>query len=352
MLEIYDKELSQDPNIRWYFTNQTFDFSMIENSGVRAPVGDSYCTLAMDWLYNENRQGRHGLKETALDHLGLRMSELKEVFPRKRGESIQDALLRVMEEDPASAMDYASLDAHATFRVYKFLEDKLSNMYSMDGMCLWDYFQGVEMPFTRVLHNCCRRGVMIDIGYLSELSPIMETDINEHHKKLNKIAGREINPRSTKQLQWLFFEKLGVKPVKYTSGGTSGRRAPSTDETVLTRLADDGVEAANIVLSIRKLVKMKGTYVDGLRKWSDEELRIHPTLTQHVTVTGRLSSIDPNLQHRRLQNRVNCWNPLKPSHHSVARKSERDGLKRGEIRYTVRYIQWAISNQAPTEMSC
>lgn len=296
MLPIYDKELSQDANIKWYFTNQTFDFSMMENSGVRAPVGDSFCTLAMDWLYDENRQGRHGLKETSMDHLGLRMKDFKETFPRERGQTIQEVLIKAMQETPEKAHSYASFDAYATFRVFKHLKKELENIQSSGGWPLWDYFMGTEMPFTRVLHNCCRRGIMVDVGYLEELSPILTASIEQAQMDLNKMAGKEVNPNSPKQLQWLFFEKLGLKPIKYTKGGASGKQSPSTDKSVLERFADEGIEAADKVQEIRKLTKMRGTYVDGLRKWVDDELRIHPTMTQHVTVTGRLSSVDPNLQ--------------------------------------------------------
>jgi DNA polymerase-1 len=204
--------------------------------------------------------------------------------------------MRVLLEQPMKAHSYASLDAWATFRVYKYLREELESQHSLDGMCLWDYFDEVEAPFTRVLYECCRRGVMVDVGYLDELSPKIQERIDDLHKKLNRIAGREMNPNSVQQLRELLFKKLGLAPTKYTSGGTSGNRQPSTDVEVLTKLAAKGVEAAQLVLGIRGLVKMKGTYVDGLRKWADDDLRIHPTLTQHVAVTGRLSSVDPNLQ--------------------------------------------------------
>jgi DNA polymerase-1 len=297
MLELWDQSLGPDPDLVWYFTNQTFDFSMIENSGARAPKGDCYDTLPMDWLYDENRQGRHGLKETAFDHLGLKMRDFKEAFPgRKRGESIPDRLDRAMRETPESAKSYSGLDAWATFRVKHALQKKLEQQHSTDGMCLWDYFVEVEMPFTRVLYNCCRRGVMVDVGYLEELSPRIEREMDILLKKLYKINGREINPKSPLQLRELFFGKLNLPVLKMTPGGDSGNRQPSTDESCLQIWAAQGVEAALLMLTYRELAKMKGTYVDGLRKWADEDFRIHPTLTQHVTVTGRLSSVDPNLQ--------------------------------------------------------
>ena len=296
MLSIYNTELAKDQDIKWYFTNQTFDFAMMENSGVKAPLGDCYDTLAMDWLYDENRAGRHGLKETAWDHLELNMRPFKEAFKRDRGEAIHECLARYMVDDFEGAISYASLDAWATFRVFHELKRKLQSMKTLEGVCLWDHFEYIEMPFTRVLHNMCSRGIMVDIGYLRELSPQIQKDIDKFQRKLNKAAGKEINPRSPKQLQWLLFDKLGLTPVKYTSGGQSGNRQPSTDEESLRKYSDDGVDVVDLILEVRSLTKTKGTYVDGLAKWVDSEHRIHPTLTQHVTVTGRLSSTDPNLQ--------------------------------------------------------
>jgi DNA polymerase-1 len=297
MLAILNEELYPDPTIEWYFTNQTFDFDMMENSGVPPPKGDCHDTLAMDWLVDENRQGRHGLKETAYDHLGLNMREFKEAFMgRKRGESLPERLKRAMEEDPDGAKAYSSLDAWATFRVFHHLKDRLSSMHSMDGMCLWDYFCEVERPFTKVLHNCSRRGIMVDVGYLDELSPQLQASMNEIHKKINRVAGKEINLNSTPQMRELLFGKLRLEPIKLTSGGDSGNKQPSTDESCLKVWAEQGVEVCQLMIKYRELSKLKGTYIDGLRRWADGDLRIHPTLTQHVTVTGRLSSVDPNLQ--------------------------------------------------------
>ena len=296
MLRIYDAELSQDRNIRWYLTNETFDFCMLKNSGVRVPVGDAYDTLAMDWFYDENRFGSHGLKETAKDHCGLGMTSYKDTFVAAHAkESPQERLMRGLKEDFAGAIGYASYDAYATLRVYKKLRSFLRKQYSTGDMCLWDYFKEVEMPFTRVLYNMISRGIMVDVGHLQTLSPQLAHEEEEIHRKIIKIAGKEINTRSVQQMRWLLFDKLGLKPVKMTKGGESGKKAPSTDEEVLTHYADKGVEVCGLVLKLRKVGKIRGTYVDGLQKWVDPEGRIHPTLTQHITVTGRISSVDPNL---------------------------------------------------------
>jgi len=297
MLKIWDRELAPDPDLKWYFTNQTFDFSMLANSGVRVPEGDTYCTLAMDWLHDENRQGRHGLKETMWDYHQLQMKSFKDTFGTvKRNETIPERLQRGLRDDFEKAVSYASLDAYATLKVFRYLKAALEKETNTLGQSLWDYFVTYEMPFTRVLHNCCRRGIMVDVGYLDSLSPAIQVDIDRLEKQLVKVAGKEINPRSNPQLRELFFTKLGLKPIKMTSGGDSGNRQPSTDEECLQIWADDGVEAAVLLMQLRELSKFKGTYVDGMRKWTDQDGRIHATMTQHVTVTGRLSSVDPNLQ--------------------------------------------------------
>jgi len=297
MLEIFDEELSQDLEITWYFTNQTFDFNMMANSGCRVPEGDCFCTLAMDWLVDENRQGAHGLKETAKDYLDFNMRPFKEAFRGKnRGETIPERIKRGLEEDFDGAIAYSSLDAWATFRVFHALRERLQAELNLDGESLWDYFVEVEMPFTRVLYNCCRRGIMVDTGYLEDMIPTIDSEMLEIHKKINKINGAELNLKSTPQLRKLLFDKLKLRVVKMTKGGESGVRHPSTDEECLNTWAGEGVEVAQLMVKYRELGKILGTYIKGLIKWADRDLRVHPTLTQHVTVTGRLSSVDPNLQ--------------------------------------------------------
>lgn len=295
MLKIWAKELAKDPNITWYYTNQTFDFCMIDNSGYPVPVGDSYCTLAMDWLHNENEG--HGLKETAWRYLGFSMPSFKDTFPgRKRSEPMYERLLRGLKEDFNNAVAYAGCDAWATFRVFKYLKKALEDESGTNGVSYWDYFREVEMPYTRVLFEMIRRGIMIDLGHLLDIRPNIEKRLNNLQKGINKLAGKQINPRSPIQLVELLFGQLGHEPIYYTSGGDSGNRQPSTDEGVLKTLAGRGCPVSKMLLEHRTLTKFLGTYVDGLEKWADEELRIHPTLTQHVTVTGRASSTDPNLQ--------------------------------------------------------
>lgn len=295
MLEIFAEELARDPNICWAMTNANFDNNMLANSGVPLLAGPIYCTLVMDWMHDENRR-RHGLKETAKDYLGLNMREFKSVFKKKAKETYQDALLRMMDQEPESAIDYASLDAYASLAVFKHLKEELESEETYHGNTMWELFRDFEAPYTKVLYQCIRRGVMVDIGHLEAIRDPIINDMNQLSRQINKIAGFEVNPNSPDQLRTLFFENLGYEPTKMTGGGKSGNKKASTDESVLNDFAKGGCEVSKLILEFRGLAKVKGTYVDGMIARCDDFLRIHPMLTQSVAVTGRLSSKDPNLQ--------------------------------------------------------
>ena len=296
MLDIFDQELADDPSITWAMTNANFDRCMLANSGVRRLAGTVHCTLVMDWLHNENRTGRHGLKQTAFDHLGLNMGEFKKVFKKQKGETYQDTLIRMMREEPNVAIDYASMDAWASLRVYKFLRKNLQNEGTTTGLTLWDLYEKIEAPYSEVLYNNMRNGIMVDKGWLTQIRVPIVAKMEECLFKFNKIAGEEVNLNSPKQLVELFIGKLGKEPIKWTSGGKSGNRQPSVDESVLAVWAARGDEPAKLLMQYRGLSKTLGTYVDGLigHIWVDG--RVHPILNQHITVTGRLSSSNPNLQ--------------------------------------------------------
>lgn len=294
MLPIFKRELGDDPDITWIMTNANYDNNMLANSGVPLLAGKIYCTLVEDWLHDENKL--HGLKEAAKRHLGLKMKEFKKVFVKKRGETYQDTLLRMMDHQPEAAIDYASMDAWASLALHMKLAPMLARIPTSTGLTMWDLFENIEAPYTKVLYNCIRRGIMVDVGWLKEIREPITADMEEIQFKFNRIAGEEVNLNSPLQLREIFINRLGYKPIKYTSGGASGNRQPSVDESVLKRWAEEGDELAGLVVKFRGLAKTRGTYVDGMIKHCDPHLRIHPMLTQSVTVTGRLSSRDPNLQ--------------------------------------------------------
>ena len=129
----------------------------------------------------------------------------------------------------------------------------------------------------------------IDKNKLNEFDIEISSKIDELQKVIYNIAGYEFNINSTKQLGELLFEKLGLPVIKKTKSGYS------TDKEVLEELELKHEIISNI-LEYRQLAKLKSTYVDGLRDKINSNGRIHTTFMQTVTATGRLSSIEPNLQ--------------------------------------------------------
>jgi DNA polymerase I-like protein with 3'-5' exonuclease and polymerase domains len=296
MLDIFKEEVSQDPSITWAMTNANFDNCMLANSGVPLMAGQIHCTLVMDWMHDENRTGRHGLKQTASDHLDLDMNEFKKVFKKQKSETYQDTLLRMIQDKPDEAIDYASMDAWASRSLHEYLKKELEGEETYLGVSLWDIYEKIEVPYSRVLYHNIRRGLMLDQGWLKQIRVPITERMESVLYQFNKMAGTEVNLNSPKQLVELFIEKLKKKPLKWTSGGKSGNKQPSVDEAVLQIWADEGDEHAKLLMEYRGLAKVRGTYVDGMLERVGQDGKIHPTINQHITVTGRLSSSNPNLQ--------------------------------------------------------
>lgn len=203
--------------------------------------------------------------------------------------------------------DYASLDAWGSFTLVDVLKEKLEDIYIDDdySTTLWDYFEETAAPFTRVLWNMERRGLKIDLPVIEKYRKPMEKEVGQIERKFVKLAGRDINLKSPPQMRELFYKKdnngdwvdpFGNPPMKWTKGGASGQKMPSTDKEVIEHWADRGDKMAGILQDHRKFSKLHDTYLVGVPAWVDHRDRIHTSLKQIGTVTGRLSSGDPNLQ--------------------------------------------------------
>ncbi len=148
----------------------------------------------------------------------------------------------------------------------------------------------VELPVAPVLASMERIGVRVDVGFLSELAQHFSKEIERLQAKCYEAAGQEFKLNSTAQLRKVLFEDLGLKIIKRTKTG------PSTDASVLEELADAHPLPAAIV-EYRQVTKLQSTYVESLPKMINPDTgRIHTLLSQVVAATGRLSSMDPNLQ--------------------------------------------------------
>jgi DNA polymerase-1 len=148
----------------------------------------------------------------------------------------------------------------------------------------------LELPIVPVLYDMEQRGVYIDRSILQTQSRALATDIAGLEKSIFKQAGESFNIASPKQLGHILFERLKIPSAKKNKTGYS------TDVDVLTRLARE-YEICKDILSYRELTKLKSTYVDALPLLIDAgDGRVHTNYQQALTATGRLSSINPNLQ--------------------------------------------------------
>lgn len=295
LLPMFKKELVADRSIKWVMHNADFDRSMFENAGIYKFFGPVYCTMVMHWMMEDDLE--HGLKPVAKELLGLKMRKFKSVFAPIKGEKEEwQTMERVMREDMDSAVDYASIDAWATFKIFHRLEDILGGMQSaLSDHSLLDIYEKIEKPYSDILYVMKRRGVEVDRERLEETEVAVRKGMEKLQWEINKKVGRHLNPNSGKQLAKYFFDELGLKPIRMTKGGQSGVRAPSTDTDVMKDLSKQGFEVASLIVDYKALSKVHSDYCIGLVKHIGPDGRIHPTFNQLIR-TGRISCRQPNLQ--------------------------------------------------------
>ncbi|HND84752.1 MAG TPA: DNA polymerase I, partial [Pseudobdellovibrionaceae bacterium] len=148
-------------------------------------------------------------------------------------------------------------------------------------------YSDIEMPLLPVLLKMEQEGIKIDTQLLASESVDLAREIEDSRKEIIHLAGEEFNVASTKQLGHILFEKLGLPAAKKTKTGFS------TDNDVLQNINHP---IAPLILKFRELSKLKSTYVDAIPKLCGADQRVHTTFNQALTNTGRLSSVNPNLQ--------------------------------------------------------
>jgi DNA polymerase-1 len=180
--------------------------------------------------------------------------------------------------------DYACEDADCVFRLMPLMRKKLEEKN------LTKLFDDLEMPLMLVLAQMEMNGVYLDTELLGALSKKAAADLLKLTVKIYEEAGEEFNINSTKQLAEIFFVKKKFPAAKKTKTGYS------TDMSVLEKLAVQ-YELPRLILEYREKAKLKSTYLDALPEMINPETKVvHTSYNQTTTVTGRLSSSDPNLQ--------------------------------------------------------
>jgi len=152
-------------------------------------------------------------------------------------------------------------------------------------------YETIDLPLVPVLFRMEQAGVRVNLGALDELSTRFGSEITRVSEKIYDLSGRRFNVNSPKQLGEVLFNHMGLpKPLIYGKG-----KKISTAQDVLENLAEEH-EVASLVIEFRHLAKLKSNYVDALPLLVDRESRVHTTFNAAATATGRLSSVNPNLQ--------------------------------------------------------
>jgi DNA polymerase-1 len=169
------------------------------------------------------------------------------------------------------------------------LKNKKQYWAELEKYGLDKVYKEIDMPLRPVLLQMRQAGMKIDLDYLKAMSKTAEKVISKLEKDVHKMAGSDFNVASPKQLAEVLFDKMKIKPLKKTKTGFS------TDNEVLESLATEHPIAEKII-EYRLNAKLKSTYVDALPRLVDENDFVHSDLRQTIAATGRLSSIEPNLQ--------------------------------------------------------
>ena len=247
------KPIIENPNIKKIGFDAKSDYHLLLNNGY-ALKGLEYDVLLASYVKDPNR--KHTLEAQALDFLNH---------------------IILSNESEIGKCD----EAHTIFRLYEYWQKNLDEREQK-------IVNEIEIPLTLVLAKMEHTGVAIDCEYLKELSSYMTEKLAELEDLIYQLAGEPFNINSPKQVAEVLFDKLELKTKK--------KKSRSTSAEVLEELAQE-YEICEYILQHRKFAKLKSTYTDALPTLiSKKDGRIHTTYNQALTVTGRLSSSNPNLQ--------------------------------------------------------
>lgn len=230
--------------------------------------------------YVLHSQADNDLPSLARRYLNLDIQSREDI--QGRGAKAQPLAALPTEELAQCAM----AEAAATLRLNQLLAAVLAQNPAMEQL-----YKQVELPTALALAKIEARGVLLDCEFLQQQSQDLAVQLHQLEQSAHQVAGRRFNLNSPLQLRQILFEEQKLEVVAKTPKGQ-----PSTSEEVLQKLAEDGALLPELLLSHRSLAKLKSTYTDKLPLLVDADSRIHTHYNQSVTLTGRLSSSEPNLQ--------------------------------------------------------
>ncbi|MGQ9517291.1 MAG: DNA polymerase I, partial [Anaerolineae bacterium] len=268
-----------NPEIPMVAHNAIYDLIILRRHGleVRGPLFD---TMIAEWLIDPASRNL-GLKNLVWQRLGMEMTPITDLIGSGRN---QDSMANVAIEQ---AGPYAAADADMLLRLKPLQEAELKEKN------LWRLFAEVEMPLVAVLADMEMAGIKLDVHALEELDRELATRMGELEEEIYQMVGYRFNLQSSQQLSDALFVHLGL-PAQGLKKTSAGKYSTSAD--VLEKLRD-AHPVVDKILEHRQIAKIKSTYIETLPALVNPQTgRVHTSFNQTGTVTGRLSSSDPNLQ--------------------------------------------------------
>lgn len=232
--------------------------------------------MILEYLIDSNK-GNYDILKVSNEILHLEILDLKEMFGKGKNKKT------FFELEEGIIFKFISQNVFAISGLYDIFIEKAkeNNLISL--------YENVEKPLVKVLADMEKTGVLVDRNKIIELNEEYSKLAYLYEQKVYELAGEVFNLNSPKQLGVILFEKMGLPIVKKTKTGHS------TDVEVLEKLSKKH-EIADYILKYRSLNKLISTYLDGILEYIMDDGRVRTSFKQMITATGRLSSVDPNLQ--------------------------------------------------------
>ncbi|ONM44851.1 DNA polymerase I [Halopseudomonas pachastrellae] len=273
------KPYLEDPAKAKVAQHAKYDINVLAHYDIRVQ-GVAFDTMLESYVLDATAT-RHDMDSLSLKYLGQGTIKFEDIAGKGSKQLTFDQI--ALEQ----AGPYAAEDADVTLRLHQTLWAKLQPQASLARV-----LQEIEMPLMPVLARIERNGALVDANLLGKQSIELGDKMVALERQAFELAGEEFNLGSPKQLGAILYEKQGLPVLSKTAKGQ-----PSTAETVLAELAEQGFELPQVIMQYRSVSKLKSTYTDRLPEQINPRTgRIHTSYHQAVAATGRLSSSDPNLQ--------------------------------------------------------
>jgi DNA polymerase-1 len=272
------KPLLEDPKRHKVGQHLKYDMNVLARYDI-ALAGVAYDTMLESYVLDATAT-QHNMDALAQQYLDRKTIHFEDIAGKGAKQLTFDQI--PLEQ----AGPYAAEDADVTLQLHQAIWPQLEAEPKLAKL-----LTELEVPLVPVLSRMERTGVRIDTGMLAKQGGEIAKRLHALEQQAYGIAGRPFNMGSPKQIGQIFFEELELPVVAKTPKGQ-----PSTAESVLQELAEQGHELPSVILEHRGLSKLKSTYIDKLPELVDADSRVHTSYHQAVAATGRLSSSDPNLQ--------------------------------------------------------